>query len=187
MKILYINACVRNNSRTNLLARHLLGKLSGNITEVRLELENIKPLNLELLTKRENLIIESNYDDEIFKYAKQFKEADIIVISSPYYDLSFSSLLKIYLENVCSLGLTFRYDKDGNPVSLCNCKKLYYITTAGGYILDDSFGFGYIKELSKMFFGIRNIEYIKAEGLDIIGNDYSEILNNKIKEIDNLF
>jgi len=187
MKILYINACVRNNSRTNLLARHLLGRLSGNITEVRLELENIKPLNLELLTKRENLIIESNYDDEIFKYAKQFKEADIIVISSPYYDLSFSSLLKIYLENINCIGVTFNYDHKGNPISLCKANKLYYVTTAGGYITDDSFGFGYVKSLANSFYNIHNIEYIKAEALDIIGSNVDEILNTKMKEIDNLF
>ena len=32
--ILFVNACVRENSRTKLLAEHLLGKLSGDIKEV---------------------------------------------------------------------------------------------------------------------------------------------------------
>ena len=187
MKILYINACIRGNSRTNALARHLLGKLSGNITELRLELENIKPLNLELLTKRDNLIFEQKYDDEMFKYAKQFKEADIVVIASPYYDLSFSSLLKIYFENINCQGVTFNYDHKGNPISLCHISKLYYVTTAGGYIKDDSFGFGYVESLANNFFGTHNIEYIKAEGLDIIGSNVDEILKDKMKEIDKLF
>lgn len=34
-KILYINACVREKSRTDALARYLLSRLSGDVEEVR--------------------------------------------------------------------------------------------------------------------------------------------------------
>ena len=40
-KILYINSCVREESRTNKLAKYLLDKLNGNIEEVNLNKENI--------------------------------------------------------------------------------------------------------------------------------------------------
>ena len=36
MNILYINACVRKNSRTNELAQFALNKLAGNIEEINL-------------------------------------------------------------------------------------------------------------------------------------------------------
>ena len=89
-KILYINSCVREESRTNKLANYLLSKLDGNIKEINLDKENIKPINSILLKKRDKLREVKDYSSDIFKYANDFKEADIIVISSPYWDLSFS-------------------------------------------------------------------------------------------------
>ena len=43
-KILFINACVRDNSRTAELSHHLLDKLEGEVTEINLYRENILPL-----------------------------------------------------------------------------------------------------------------------------------------------
>ena len=187
MKILYINACVRKESRTNKLAKYLLDKLDGNIKEINLDKDNIKPIDSKLLKLRDELRLDKKYNDDMFKYANDLKEADIVVIASPYWDLSFSSILKIYIENINVGGLTFSYDDMGKPISLCHIKKLYYITTAGGYIINDEFGFGYVKSIFNTFFHVTDVEYIKAEGLDIYGNNVDIIMNNAKIEIDNLF
>ena len=73
MSILFINACVRENSRTLVLAKSILKEMHDEITEVSLGSENIPPLNRELLAKREQLIREGNMDDPMFHYAKQFR------------------------------------------------------------------------------------------------------------------
>ena len=52
------------------------------------------------------------------------------------------------------------------------------MTTAGGYILSDDFGFGYVKALANTFYGIEDVRQIKAEGLDIVGADVEEILKS---------
>ena len=44
MNILFVNACVRSESRTYRLAQKVLQKLGGQVTEVNLEKENIQPL-----------------------------------------------------------------------------------------------------------------------------------------------
>lgn len=186
-KILYINSCVREKSRTNKLAKYLLDKLNGNIEEVNLNKENIRPLNSSLLKKRDKLREINDYNDDLFKYAKQLKDADIVVISSPYWDLSFSSLLKIYFENVNIGGITFGYDEKGNIKSLCHIKKLYYVTTAGGYIQSDEYGFGYVKSMFNTFYNVDDISYIKAEGLDIYGNNIDNIMNFAKMDIEKLF
>jgi FMN-dependent NADH-azoreductase len=62
-----------------------------------LNTENIPPLNRELLKKREQLIGEGNINAPMLRLAKQFAEADEIVIAAPFWDLSFPSLLKIYI------------------------------------------------------------------------------------------
>ena len=180
-KILYINACCRENSRTEELAEHFLGTLSGNVQKVSLYEENICPIDAELLSKRDSLLKNGNADDVMFSMAKQFALADTIVISAPYWDLMFPSVLKVYLENITVCGVTFCYSDKGIPESLCKAKKLYYITTSGGFIGQNNFGFDYIKALARGFFGIGDVRFFSAEGLDIYGADVDEIMH-KAKE-----
>jgi len=97
MSILFINACVRENSRTLVLARNVLKDISGEIIEVNLNQETITPLNRELLEKRESLLRDGSKKDPMFCYAHQFAEADEIVIAAPFWDLSFPALLKTYI------------------------------------------------------------------------------------------
>ena len=184
MDILYINACVRTDSRTNKLAQYALNKLHGNIEEINLNIEKINPLYKEQLELRDELIKDKNYSHPMFKYAKQFANADIILISAPYWDLSFPAILKTYVENINVSGITFSYSEKGHPVSLCKAKKLIYVTTAGGPIISNDFGFGYIKTLAENFYGIKDINYIKAEGLDIFGANIQEILEKSKNNID---
>jgi hypothetical protein len=41
VNILFINACVRKQSRTHVLAKDILSKMQGNITELDLAKENL--------------------------------------------------------------------------------------------------------------------------------------------------
>ena len=181
-KILFINACVRDNSRTKELACHLLDNLDGEITEVDLYKEKLLPIDMEALEKR-NM---HDYSGEEFKFANQFREADTIVVAAPFWDLSFPSVLKIYFENVTVSGITFEYSKEGRPVSKCSAKKLYYVTTSGGPIGKNNFGFDYVKALAENFFGIGEVKFFSAEGLDIFGADVTAIMDESKKNISNL-
>lgn len=165
MKILFINACVRDESRTLFYAREYLKNLSGDITELNLQEEKISPLDNELLKKRDRLIAENKLSDDMLKYARQFAEADEIIIAAPYWDLGFPALLKIYFENITVSGITFTYEKN-IPKGLCKAKSLTYITTAGGRIYAD-FGYNYIKMLAQSMYGIKNTKCIYAENLDV--------------------
>ena len=181
-KILFINACVRTESRTAELSRHLLNRLDGEITEVNLYKEVFSPLCNEGIEKR---AMQDVFDGE-FKYAEQFSKADVIVIGAPFWDLSFPAVLKLYLENVTVSGITFEYSEKGHPVSKCRAKKLYYVTTSGGYIGNNNFGFDYVKALAENFYGIDDIYFYSAEGLDIFGADVQSIMNEAKELISNL-
>ena len=148
--ILYINSCVREESRTDKIARALLDKLGEKYEEVYLPDESLQPLSAERLKKRTELISKGDYSDKMFDYAKQFSSADIIVISAPYWDLSFPACLKVYIENIYVTGIVSEYAADGSPHGLCTAKELFYVTTAGGpYVAD--YSFGYIKELAEKY------------------------------------
>ena len=167
---LYINCCVREESRTDRLARAVLQKLGGDFTELNLYEVNLKPLDKKTLNKRTALIEQGDYSDPIFDYAKQFASADSIVIAAPYWDLSFPATLKTYIENIYVTGR-----------DLCKAQELYYVTTAGGPY-DPTYSYGYIESLAKNFFGIPTTHLVKAEMLDIVGNDAEEILRRKIEK-----
>lgn len=188
-KILYINACFKEGSRTNELAQHLLKNLDGELETVNLYEENIKPLDKQILLKRDNLLKSGQTNNDFLKLARQFASADIIVIAAPYWDLLFPAVLRIYLENITVCGITFRYSEKGIPVGLCKAEKLYYITTSGGFINENNFGFDYVKALATTLFGIETVQSFSAEGLDIEGADIGQILQqakeNAVKTLHN--
>ena len=173
---LYINCCVRKESRTNRLAKAVLQKLGEDYTELKLYEENLRPLDLEKLNRRTELIERGDFSDKMFDCAKQFANADTIVIAAPYWDLSFPAMLKQYLEQVNVVGITFKYSEEGVPIGLCRADKLFYVTTAGGYYVPEEFGFGYVKALAQNYYGIQDVRKIEAVGLDIIGADVNTIM-----------
>ena len=190
--ILLVNACVRRDSRTKILAERLLAKLkedteSNPENDIKNNAENvIEELRLEdmafpaadeaFLQKRDALLAAGKFEDPLFAPARQFASADTIVIAAPYWDLSFPAALKQYIEQVNVVGITFEYTPEGFPRGLCRAKKLYYVMTAGGTYVPEEFGYGYVKALAQNFYGIQDVELIKAVGLDIIGADVNKII-----------
>ena len=53
---------------------------------------------------------------------------------------------------------------------------MYYVTTSGGFIGENNFGFDYVKTLAVALFGIGSVRLFSAEGLDIDGADVGRIL-----------
>jgi len=181
--ILFINACVRAESRTLRLARAVLENLKGNITELRLEDEQIAPLTGRTLEERTAHLNRCDYSQPMLRYARQFAEADTIVIAAPYWDLSFPASLKAYFEAVNSMGITFHY-VDDMPQSLCRAKRLIYVMTAGGEIYANH-GFEYVKSLCKIFYKIPETICFAAENLDVTNADVEKILEAAIEEVHN--
>lgn len=183
--LLFINACVRADSRTRRLADCLLSALGEPATELRLTDISFPSVDEAFLQERDRLLAAQSYDHPMFALARQFAAADAIVIAAPFWDLSFPAALKAYLEQINVVGVTFRYTPEGVPEGLCRARKLYYVTTVGGDFFPEAFGFGYVEALAKNFYGIPDIHLIKATGLDIWGANVEEILRACEEEIQN--
>lgn len=183
MSILFVNAAFREGSRTLRLAEEYLMK-QGDVVLLSLHLGNtdIKPLNTESLKKYNSSVATSDFEDPMFDWAKQFCEADEIVIAAPFWNFSVPAILHVYLELVCSQGVSFDITADGVYYSLCKAKKLTYITTAGGIIPEEDHAFGYLKTLSDVFWKIPEINYYKADGLDLYGVDVEKKLRETIEQ-----
>ena len=183
--ILFINACVRKESRTKKLADCLLSKMKEPFEEVRLGTIVFPNADENFLRIRDRLIFAHDFGNPVFDLARQFAEADEIVIAAPFWDLSFPAVLKQYFEQINVLGITFSYTPEGIPQGLCRAKRLTYITTAGGNFFPEEYGFGYVKALAQNFYGIHNVNLIKAIGLDINGADVNAIIESAEEAIDN--
>lgn len=179
---LFINGCLRPNSRTLDLAREVLTYLPGDTKELKLYEGGPKGLTLDTLLLREKLLARGEYDHPSFDIARDFASADIIVIASPYWDLAFPTGVRAYLEEVSVTGITFQYSQAGVPRGLCKAKMLIYVTTSGGKIVEN-FGYRYVKALCTTFYGIDDTRLVSAEGLDIYGADPRAILEKAKKQI----
>lgn len=180
---LLINACVRPDSRTLDLAKDLLEKLSDDVREIDLYNIDLQPLNTDDMEKRVAANKIKDFSDKAFDLAKEFAAADTIVIAAPFWDLLFPAVLRTYLERICVSGITFKYSPQGAPIGLCKAKKLYYVTTAGGFLGENNFGYMYTKALSQNLLGIEDVACISAEGLDINPEKADEILAQAKKNI----
>jgi FMN-dependent NADH-azoreductase len=185
--ILFIDACVREGSRTKRLAERVLAHLSGPVETVRLIDLDFPKTDEAFLKRRDACIAAGDFSDPMFDLAKQFLRADTVVIAAPHWDLSFPAALKQYFEQINVVGLTFFYTDSDRPVTRCRAKALYYVATAGGPVRNHAYGFGYAEGLFREFYGVENARLFCAEGIDLAGADAEAILADAEKKIDRTF
>lgn len=185
--ILFINACMRDAgaSRTWRLAQAFLEAFRKQNPDIRIKerkvLDSALPILTGTLAEKRDQTFRENPHDPMFDAAYKMAAADLVVIAAPYWDLTFPAALKVYLEWCSVLGITFHYTREGKQEGLCRAEKLVYITTAGGIIGDQNYGYEYMKGLGRMF-GIHDSAWISAEGLDIQENDPEAIMLEAEKE-----
>ncbi len=100
----------------------------------------------------------------------EIRGADVVVLGLPMYNFGIPSTLKAYFDHVARAGITFRYTDKG-PVGLLENKQAYVLATRGGLYA------GTAKDTQTEFvrnflnfLGIRDVEFVYAEGLAGSGN-----------------
>ncbi|MBQ4062128.1 MAG: NAD(P)H-dependent oxidoreductase [Christensenellaceae bacterium] len=185
MDLLFINACVRGKdlSRTYAAARAFIDTIKQtdpyiNITEC--DLSSILPeyVSEKNFAAREEKIMRKDFADPMFDLAREFADADRIVIAAPMWDLGFPAILKAYIENVSVAGISFCYTDTGS-IGLCRADKMMFITTRGSdFSLPPlsglEHGASYLRAMCQIY-GIKSFECLGANGLDMEGSDAKEI------------
>lgn len=179
--LLFIDACLRKDaSRTWALCQCFLEDYrktnpDEEIITVDLGSEVYNPMNMDEIRQRDTLIEKEQWDHPMFAAAKLFAGADRILIGAPFWDDSFPAVLKCYIEHICVNGIAMRYTEHG-PEGLCRADRMLYITTAGGNIEGNGAGFEYLRELFTSMLGLKECRCVKAEMLDVFGQDVDGIL-----------
>ena len=173
MKVLMVNCCIsQRGDRSRTLA--LLASYSAALAEKRPEAEvetaapeallTLKPFDAAMLDERDALASIGAWDAPVFRLARQFRAADRIVVAAPFWDLSFPSVLRTYIEYICANGLAYHYEADGCHGD-CRAEHLVYLTSGGDFERENSIGVLYWRQLCAMF-GIGKFDYVFAGGLD---------------------
>ena len=188
MKLLYVDCCItiHEASRTKLLADTFLSAWQKAHAGDEIEYLDAKKLDLhplmgEALVQREELLGSRRTEDPSFALARQFAQADRIVIAAPFWELSFPAQLRLYIEHISALNITFGYAQDGAPLGLCRAEKMLYLTTAGGVIEGNNCGADHLRALCGMF-GIRQFLFLGAPMQDVKEIDHQSILNDTLAQ-----
>ena len=99
--------------------------------------------------------------------------ADAVVLGLPMYNFGVPSTLKAYFDHLARAGVTFRYGAAG-PVGLLTGMQAYVLATRGGRHAgtETDMQSAYVRQFLG-FIGIRDVEFIYAEGL-ALGQDERE-------------
>ncbi|EJT5936855.1 TPA: NAD(P)H-dependent oxidoreductase [Clostridium perfringens] len=188
-KVLYIKANIKNEgeSRTFKVSDSFVEEYKRNNPEdeiITLDLykENIDFLRADDLGKLFGPKDEESKNNSILKYAYEFADADKYIIAAPMWNLSFPAILKAYIDYVSVSGITFKYTAEG-PVGLLNNKKAVHIVSRGGGYDNSPYEMGdrYLRTILG-FFGIKDIETIAIDNLDVMGVNVKEKVEEGIEK-----
>lgn len=95
----------------------------------------------------------------------EIKAADTLLIGSPVYNFSVPAAMKAWIDQICRVGVTFKYTPDG-PVGLLSGKRAIIVIASGGTLVgsDIDYASGYLKQIMG-FIGISDVTIIAADAL----------------------
>lgn len=182
-KLLYIDACIRGKeSRTKKIAEPIIGALKE-----RYDVETYTLNDMDLTIVKEELVTRRNngdIDKTVLGWAETVRDADRIVISAPFWDMSIPAALKNFFELCSIFDVTFK-SNDKTCYGNCKAEKMLFITTRG---MDISTGdeleqaTSYLKALSWLW-GIGPLQTVSAQNMDYVSEqEIADKINEAISE-----
>ena len=116
----------------------------------------------------------------------ELESADIVVIGLPMYNFGIPSTLKAWIDHVARAGRTFRYT-DSGPVGLVADRPVLLFAARGGRYKGTprDTQSAYISHFFN-FIGVRDIEFVYAEGLAMGEDNRSLALDAAARVIDRI-
>lgn len=117
----------------------------------------------------------------IIQHIQRFLSADIYLISTPMWNFSIPYMLKQYIDLIVQPKYLFQYTKTGVE-GLVKNKKMIVISTRGGrYSSNETQALDFQEPYLRMIFnfvGIQDIEFVKAEPMDMGKEAREKALNS---------
>ena len=171
----FIKNLVAKNPRSEVVVRDFRKETVPHLDEARFQSFLAKPQ--ERTAEQKEVVA---YSDALIE---EIKNADVIVLGLPMYNLGVPSNLKAYFDHIARAGETFKYTETG-PVGLVSNKKVYVLATRGGKYQGTPYDLqtGYIKVFFGLI-GITDVEFVYAEGLNMGAEPKAKALANAHAEL----
>lgn len=182
MKVLALKSSILGDfSVSNLLVNEMIQQIkskhpSVEVIEKDLGINPPAHLSLPVVTSIRTKDVTSLTEQQKQEYQdiltniQDLKDADMVLIGSPMYNLSVSGGLKAWIDQICQAGLTFKYTEQG-PQGLVNDKPVIIASSRGGiYSEGPAVAFDHQEPYLKAVLGlvgISNVTIIRAEGTNI--------------------
>lgn len=208
-KLLYIsvNSKPENLSSSKTVARKFINKfLEKNkefvVEEVDLYKEHIPRLEYQYFEKRNCIVNEEDAKklddkdrkeiDKIRKLCDQFIDAQVYVIATPMWSLSFPAPLKEYIDCIVQDGKTISFDNNDKPKGRLEGvdRSMVYIQSSGGNIpwilkpvMDK--GLNYVESIMK-FIGIKKFDELLVDGTGTTEEERISAIEKASEKIDDI-
>lgn len=118
--------------------------------------------------------------------ADEFLAADVIVVGAPMYNLSVPARLKAWIDSISIPRKTFRYTEKG-PEGLAGGRKVVVAYASGGFHRgpEEDFVDPYLRSFFRLL-GIKDIEVVRAEGVNISEEHRAKAMQAANTEIANI-
>lgn len=172
----FVNRLAANTPGAEVVVRDFVKEPIPHLDETRFMAFLTKP---EDRSDEQKAIVE--FSDKLIN---EIKDANVIVLGLPMYNLGVPSSLKSYFDHIARAGETFKYTETG-PVGLVNDKKVYVVATRGGKYQGTPVDTqtGYIKVFLGLI-GITDVEFVYAEGLNMGEDVKATSLQSAQSELD---
>ena len=207
-KLLYIsvNSKPEDLSSSKTVARAFINKFlekynDFHVEEVDLYKDHIPRLEYQYFEGRNAIIKEEDAEKldakdqkeikRIRELCDQFVDAQVYVIASPMWSLSFPAPLKEYIDCIVQVGKTIEFVNNKPKGLLDNQGRvLVYIESSGGkipWILDPVMdkGENYVASIMRTL-GIKKVEELMVSGTDTTEEERQEAISNAIEKIDEI-
>lgn len=182
MKVLHIDSSILGDySVSRLLSKEVIDHIKSthrDVTVIERDLGAHPPRHLTMAvatairgndTSKLNAEEKADYE-AILQSINELKEADIVVIGSPMYNLSVSANLKGWIDQICQAGLTFKYTEKG-PQGLVNSKPVIIASARGGiYSQPPANALDHQESLLAGVLGLvglTDLTFVRAEGVNV--------------------
>jgi len=168
----------RSNPDGHVVVRDLAAQPVPHLTAERFQAFGTAPQNRS--PEQEAFVADS---DELIG---ELMAADLVVFGLPMYNFGIPSTLKAWIDHVARAGKTFRYTENG-PVGLLADRPVYLFAARGGHYKGTprDTQTAYMSHFLN-FIGLRDIEFVYAEGLAMGDEVRSLSLDDAIQTIDRL-
>ena len=181
--VLVIKSSPAQSSLSSEMADYLIARLEARNEQVNIKIRDlaaapIAPLSDDTIkafyTPEEQLSpLQASLVAPSLTLIDELKQADTLVIASAMHNFSIPGLLKTYIDQICRVGLTFKYDENGAQGLLKN-KNAILISSAGmdfqqDFAKDMDFQSPYLMHILN-FIGIENITLVPVQGM-AMGNE----------------